>query len=264
MAERPLILVTNDDGIASPGLQAAAEAVAPLGDLLVVAPATQQTSMSRAFTKGRDVGAVVRTDFFVEGREVEAYSVAGSPVLAVAHALLELAPRLPALCVSGINYGENCGAAITVSGTIGAALEAELYGVPGLASSLQVDVSEWHSYGDMDWSAAKHFTRLFAEQILVEGLPDEVSLLNLNVPRGATPVTEVRRTVQSRQRYYAQVRPETRVLADPVRLRVEVVVDHEALEDDSDVYAVVRDRVVSVTPLTWSMTAVTTWQPPGV
>ena len=261
MGERPLILVTIDDGILSPGLRAAAEAVARLGELLVVAPATQQTSMSRAFTKGMDVGAVVATVLEVDGRQVEAYAVTGSPVLSVAHALLELAPRRPELCVSGINYGENCGAAITVSGTVGAALEAELYGVPALASSLQVDVSEWHSYGKQDWTAARHFTRLLAEQILTDGLPSGVSLLNLNVPRDATPQTEVRRTVQSRQRYYTQLRPKTRLMTDPVRLKVAVVVDEDLLEPDSDICAVVKDRVVSVTPLTWSMTAHTTWQP---
>jgi 5'-nucleotidase len=258
---RPLILLTNDDGITSPGLRAAAEAVADLGDLLVVAPSTQQTSMSRAFTRGPDVGQVVQVPFAVAGREVPAYAVTGSPVLAVAHALLELAPRLPDLCVSGINYGENCGAAITVSGTVGAALEAELYGVPSIASSLQVDVSEWHGLGEQDWAAAGHFTRLLASQVLADGLPEEVGLLNLNVPRGATTATPVRRTVQSRQRYYVQAHPGERTLSDPVRLRVSVQVDDAALEPDSDVWAVTRDGVVSVTPLGWSMTAQTAWQP---
>ena len=138
---RPLILVTNDDGLHSPGLLAAAEAVTDLGDLLIAAPATQQTSMSRAFVTGDDIGAITRHDLRVAGRNVAAYSVVGSPVVAVTHALLELADRTPDLCISGINYGENIGGALGVSGTVSAALEAEAHGVPGIAASVQVDVT---------------------------------------------------------------------------------------------------------------------------
>jgi 5'-nucleotidase len=79
---RPLILVTNDDGLHSPGLLAAAESVSDLGDLLIAAPATQQTSMSRAFVTGDDIGAIARHDLRVAGRTVAAYSVVGSPVVA--------------------------------------------------------------------------------------------------------------------------------------------------------------------------------------
>src|SRR6476661_426248 len=192
---RPLILVTNDDGLHSPGLLAAAESVSDLGDLLIAAPATQQTSMSRAFVTGDDIGAIARHDLRVAGRTVAAYSVVGSPVVAVTHALLELADRAPDLCLSGINYGENVGGALGVSGTVSAALEAEAHGVPGVAASVQVDVTAWRTFTDVDWTAARHFTRLLAHQVLTEGLPDDVAVLNLNVPGGATPDTELRRTV---------------------------------------------------------------------
>ena len=151
---RPLILVTNDDGLHSPGLRAAADAVTDLGDLLIVAPATQQTSMSRAFVTGDDIGAITRHDLHVAGRNVAGYSVVGSPVVAVTHALLELADRTPDLCISGINYGENVGGALGVSGTVSAALEAEAHGVPGIAASVQVDVASWRTFDDLDWRAA--------------------------------------------------------------------------------------------------------------
>ncbi len=259
---QPLILVTNDDGLHSPGLLAAAEAVAEFGELLIAAPATQQTSMSRAFVTGDDIGAISAHDLLIDGRVVTGYSIVGSPVLAVTHALLELADRLPDLCISGINYGENVGGALGVSGTVSAALEAEAHGIPGVATSVQVDVTAWRTFADIDWTAARHFTRLLADQVLTDGLPDDVAVLNLNVPDGATPDTELRRTVQSRQPYYVHsLPPGDRIAADPLRLQVAAEIDTGSLEPDSDIRAVVCDGVASVTPLSWSMTARTGWQP---
>lgn len=261
-AERPLILITNDDGIHSPGLLAAAEAVMELGDVLVVAPATQQTSMSRAFIGGPRAGAVEVVDLEVAGRPVQGYAVTGSPVMAVTHAVLEIAPRPLALCISGINYGENVGGAIGVSGTIGAAVEANVYGVPAIAASITAKPSEWRSHGDLDWTAATHFTRLLAEQVLEDGLPADVSVLNLNVPRDATARTELRRTVQSRVPYYVRAPVAAgRVLEEPYQFRVRIGFDWDAVEPGTDVHAIAQDSVVSVTPLTWRMTADTDWAP---
>lgn len=262
MPESPLILVTNDDGLLSPGLHAAAEAVAGLGDLLIAAPATQQTAMSRAFVHDAHAGVIERVEMHVAGRTVPGYAISGSPVMAVTHAVLELAGRPVRLCVSGINYGENVGAAIGASGTVGAALEADAYGIPGIAVAITAQVSGWRTFGTVDWTAARHFTRLLARQVLDEGMPDGVSVLNLNVPQSATPETELRKTVQSRQPYYVRRRPSPgRRLDQPCELTVEVVVDWDRLEPGTDIYAVACDRVASVTPLTWRMTADTDWVP---
>ncbi|HXP57963.1 MAG TPA: 5'/3'-nucleotidase SurE [Streptosporangiaceae bacterium] len=262
MPPSPLILITNDDGLLSPGLQAAAEALADLGELLLVAPATQQTSMSRAFTHGPGVGVIERTEVPVGDGAVPGYAVTGSPALAVTHALLELAERPVALCVSGVNYGENIGGSIGISGTVGAALEASTYGIPAIAVSITAQPSEWRSFGTVDWASTKHFTRLLATQTLEEGMPDGVSVLNLNVPRAATPATELRKTVQSRQPYYVRRRPEQpRQLDQPYHFPVELAVDWDHLEPGTDIHAVVHDQVVSVTPLTRQMTADTGWQP---
>jgi 5'-nucleotidase len=262
MPESPLILVTNDDGLQSPGLRAAAEAVADLGELLIAAPATQQSAMSRAVVRDARSGVIERTEFQVNGRTVPGYAVSGSPVMAVMHAVLELAERPVSLCVSGINYGENIGAAIAGSGTVGAALEADGYGIPGIAAGVTVAVSEWRTFGPVDWTAAQHFIRLLAEQVLTEGMPNGVSVLNLNVPRTATPQTELRKTTQSRQPYYVRSRPgPARPLDQPFQLAVDVVVDWDRLEPGSDIYAIARDQVASVTPLTWRMTADTDWTP---
>ena len=263
MPEPPLILVTNDDGMGSPGLHAAAEAVAGLGDLLLVAPATQQTAMSRAFVTDARAGVVERVTLQVAGRAVPAYAVSGSPVMAVAHAVLELAERPIRLCVSGINYGENIGGAIGVSGTVGAAFEADAYGIPAIAAAITAQVSEWRTFSAVDWTAARHFTRLLARQVLENGMPKGVSVLNLNVPRGATTRTELRRTVQSQQPYYVRRGPgSARPFGQPYQLPVEVVVDWDRLEPGTDIHAIVCDQVASVTPLSWQMTAQTDWMPP--
>lgn len=264
MSARPLILITNDDGLLSPGLHAAAEAVADLGELLLVAPATQQTAMSRAFLGGPDAGIVEQVDLHVAGRRVPGYAITGSPAMAVTHAVLELAERPIDLCISGINYGENIGSTIGVSGTIGAALEADAYGIPSIAAAIAAQISEWRTYGEIDWTAARHFTARLARQVLDEGMPRGVSVLSLNVPRSATVDTELRRTVQSHQPYYVRSRPDpARSLGEPYQFRVEAVVDVDRLEADSDIHAVVHDQVASVTPLTWRMTADTDWQPRG-
>jgi len=258
---RPLILITNDDGVLSPGLHAAAEAVIDLGDVLIVAPATGQTSMSRAFASGPDVGTVIPVELEIAGRDVIAYGVKGSPALAVTHAMLELADRTPALCISGVNHGENVGGGLGISGTIGAAMHAFSYDIPSLAVSLQVDIEDWHSAVDRDWTAVRHFTRLLAVKILAEGLPDPVAVINLNVPSHATDRTEIRLTTQSRINYYVHVHPGERDLGTPVTLRPAVNKVDGGIEVGSDVHAITIDGVVSVTPLTWSMAAVTDWRP---
>jgi 5'-nucleotidase len=261
MTERPLLLITNDDGVHSPGLLAAAEAVADLGELLIVAPATQQTSMGRAFASGPGVGAIERVVPQIGGRGIDCYAVTGSPALAVTHAMLELTDRQPSLCISGMNYGENIGGDLGISGTIGAAMQATAYGIPGLAVSVQVDVSEWHSKAQLDWTAAKHFTRRLTIRLLEDGMPDGVSVMNLNIPRNAKTTTELRITSQSRVSRYLHMQPVDRVLSEPVRLKIKVNPDNEGLEPDSDILAVICDEVVSVTPLTSSMSAATTWRP---
>jgi broad specificity polyphosphatase/5'/3'-nucleotidase SurE len=184
--------------------------------------------------------------------------------MAVTHAVLELAERPVSLCVSGINYGENIGVSIATSGTVGAAPEADVCGIPAIAAAVTTQVSEWRTFGTVDWTAARHFTRLLARQVLAEGVPDGVSALNLNVPQDATPQTELSKSVQSRQRYCVVSRPSApRPFDQPFELAVEVAVDWDDLGPETDIYAIARDRVASVTPLTWQMTADTDWTPRG-
>lgn len=258
-SQRPLILITNDDGVFSPGLHAAAEAAADLGDLLIAAPHQQQTAMGRSFPRTPDGGIIEPVTLQVNGSAHPAYAVHGSPAQCVRHAVLELAPRKIDLCISGINYGENIGSGITASGTVGAALEAGAWGIPGLASSLETEVSNHHGYGDgyaaLNWVTAGHFTRMFAALILERGLPEEIALLNLNVPAHATPDTLVRVTSQSRHTYFvASVNP-SRNRSEPIVFRYGPAPDREKIEANSDIHAFFVDRVVTLTPLSLDLTA---------
>ncbi len=250
----PLIFVTNDDGIASPGLRAAIEAVHDLGSLVVVAPRTQQTAASRSFPprKGTVHEQAIRLK---DGQTVQAWAVEGTPAQAVRWGLLVQVPRLPDLLISGINYGENVGVNITVSGTIGAAIEGATFGVPGLAVSLEVDPKYHLSHSEeVDFSVAGDFLRRFARLMLRARLPHDVDILKLDVPAGATPTTPWRLTRLSRQRTIhsaVRVKEDGRKYLDGYYRAF----DTDALEPDSDVYALAVERVVSITPLSIDLTS---------
>ena len=255
VVERPLILVTCDDGIESPGLRAAVQAVLPLGEVMVSAPCEQQSGAGRSLATFND-GAIHEILYQVNGQAVPAYAIYGSPAQAVLYALIELVPRKPALCVSGINFGENVGSSVTSSGTVGAAMEAANEGVLSLATSLETDKQYHYNHSeDMDFSAAIHFTRFFATQMLSRQLPADVDLLKLEVPCNATFETPWRVTRLSRQRYFQMLPSGRRYLGEKRRLDYEMVVDHATLEPDSDIQALLVDRIVAVTPLSLDLTS---------
>lgn len=219
-----------------------------LGEIILVAPRTQQSSAGRAFY-WRERGAH-KSHVRIDGFSFEAHAVDASPAVAVRYALQLVAKRTPSLVVSGINYGENIGSGLTISGTVGAALEAASEKVPALAVSLET-AREYHTSHSktIDFSAAAHFTRYFATRMLRTRLPAEVQLLNVNVPSGAKRKTTWRATRASRQSYFHS-------LVDGGRfVGYDVKVDLPSLEPDSDIQAILVDRVVSATPLTIDLTA---------
>lgn len=263
----PLILLTNDDGIESPGLAAAAAALAPLGDLLIVAPAFQQTSMGRSRTQqggldGRLFAATIR---FGD----QAWSGTGAfatPALAVEHALHELAPRPVDLVVSGINYGENVSTCVTVSGTLGAAFEAAERGIPALAVSLETGAMQYYEHDTtVDFAPVASFARLFAQLVLAGlrredaplaggKLPPDVDVLKIDVPRSATTATPWTITRQDRMSYYTPLRP---ARADPLAGPGPIVM-HVAKgcysAEGTDAWALAHG-LVSVTPLSLDLTS---------
>lgn len=253
--DRPLILLTNDDGIRSPGLWAAAEALAPLGYVVVAAPREQSSGAGRSMPPQSD-GTIREEQVAVHGKPWKVYAVGGTPAQVVQHALLELVPRRPDLVVAGINYGENVSTSITISGTIGAALEGAAFGIPALAVSLETAREHHQSYSEeVDFSAAAHFTAHFARRLLAGLTFPDVDVLKVDVPSDATPQTPWKVTRLSRARYYLPVAPERRRLDEPGRVDYEVSLESAQLEPGSDAYVLRVERQVSVTPLSLDMTS---------
>ncbi len=204
---KPQILLTNDDGIESPGIWAAAEALSGVGYVHVVAPREQSSGTGRSYPRTSD-GTIQEQTLRVNGQDWQVYAVGGTPAQAVLHAVLEVLPIKPDLVVSGINYGENLGDSVTASGTIGAAMEAASQGIPALAVSLEASLVDQLGYSrKIDFSTAGYFTALFARRVLHKRFPEDVDILKVDVPRDASPDTPWMITQQARKGYYYPVRP---------------------------------------------------------
>ena len=169
--ERPVILVTNDDGITAPGLHALVEAVLPLGDVYVVAPDSPQSGMGHAIT----INNLLRLDK-VEMHNGTWYQCSGTPVDCVKIAIDKILHRKPDLCVSGINHGSNSSINVIYSGTMSAAMEGAIEGIPSIGFSFL-------NYAlDADFTAPKKYARVIANNVLKHGLPSG-TLLNVNIPK---------------------------------------------------------------------------------
>ncbi|UZP67835.1 5'/3'-nucleotidase SurE [Desulfovibrio mangrovi] len=247
------ILITNDDGIDSPGLAAVIQAVNPLAELLIVAPLVQQTAMGRA-QRGNATTGLMKRILHVDGRDFEAFACDAAPARVVNHALSVFPGYRPDLVISGINYGENLGASVTSSGTVGAAIEGACRGIPSIAVSLETQVDTHFVYSEQDWGTSKHFLKYFTERTLQHGFPAGVDVLKIDVPSTAAPDCPWRTTRLSKSLYYRQDIPEPSVTS----LLGDVIVSKETCAEeptDTDVYALAIDRVVSVTPMTIDLTA---------
>ena len=169
-----MILVTNDDGADSPGLSALARALRSVDEVCVIAPNRNWTAAGHTKTLDRPLRVA---EVQLPGTRMSAFASDGSPSDCVALGFLGLAPSRPQLVVSGINTGPNLGSDITYSGTVSAAMEAVVSGVPGIAVSMG-------STFEIDYRYAAQFAARLARRVLREGLPPD-ALLNVNVPPGA-------------------------------------------------------------------------------
>ena len=250
---KPQILLTNDDGILSPGLWAAASALSKLGFVTVTAPREQASGAGRSLPSTSD-GIIEEKRVQVNGQEWSVFSVGGTPAQTVLHAVYEVMKEKPDLVVSGINYGENVATGITISGTVGAAIEAACFDIPALALSLETP-SKYHlSHSDeIDFSVAAHFTRYFAQRVLSKGLLPGVDLLKIDVPTLATLQTPWRSATVSRQRYYQPSPPSPTGEAKP--FSYQVYLNHERLEPGSDIHLFAVEKLITVVPMTIDMTA---------
>lgn len=251
--QRPLILVTNDDGVNSEGLWAAVNALVSLGEIIVVAPDRQWSGAGRSMPHTVS-GALTQSVREAGGQAILTYAIDATPALCVVHAMIEIAPRKPSLVVSGINFGENLSTEVTISGTIGAALEAAAFGVTSIAVSLEMSVEDHLTGGKAkDYSAGQAFTMYFAKQILDAQLPPDVDVLNINIPMSATPRTPWRLTRLSRHRYFVPIEPDR--LHGQGRPGYAVRGNLDQVERDSDIWALCVARAVSVTPLSMDITS---------
>ena len=170
--ERPLILVTNDDGINAPGIRTLISIMKDIGDIVVVAPDSPQSGMGHAITINSTLHSSRITP---KDSEITEYSCSGTPADCVKLAINELMPRKPDLCVSGINHGSNSSINVIYSGTMSAAIEAGIEGVPAIGFSL-LDY-RWNA----DFEQSKNFISMITLNALNNGIPKGV-VLNVNIP----------------------------------------------------------------------------------
>jgi 5'-nucleotidase len=171
MSQRPLILVCNDDGIFAPGIQALIEVMQELGEVLVVAPDSPQSGMGHAIT----INSTLRVNRVYNDDGLVKYSCSGTPVDCIKMAVSKLSDRPISLVVSGINHGSNSSINVIYSGTMSAAVEGCIEGIPSIGYSLCN-----YSY-DADFESCKPYVKKIAQLVLEKGLPEGVCL-NVNIP----------------------------------------------------------------------------------
>jgi len=230
------ILVTNDDGYRSDGIQALGEALRAIGQVVTVAPVLEASAIGHALT--------LRRPLRLEALGDDLYAVDGTPTDCVNIAIAEVLKGAPDLVVSGINKGWNLGDDVTYSGTVAGALEAALLGIPALAVSLR------QTRGAYDFSHAARAAALLAENILRRPLPPR-TFLNINVPKGQPKGYRV--TVQATRNHVTSV-AERHDPKGHAYFWIEEGQNEWQPHDRSD-YQAVRDGYVSITPLHPDLTA---------
>lgn len=227
---RPSILVTNDDGIDSEGIAALAQALGRVGQVRVVAPRQEMSASSHSISLSRPLRyEQVKTDW---------YAVHGTPADAVIMALNHIIPEMPDMVFSGINKGSNLGANAYYSGTVGAAVEGTLHGIPAIAISIC-------ARQDFQFEPAADFAARLAGMVLEGGLPAGVTL-NVNVPDGWSNGA---RLARQGTRIARNVLVETTDPKDRKYYWMSEQMDEQKITPDSD-YAAVRDGHIAITPLT--------------
>ncbi len=239
---KPVILITNDDGITSPGIRALYEAVKDLGQIVIVAPDKPQSGMGHAITIGHPL-RLQPSDLFPG---IDAYSCSGTPVDCVKLAVDKVLHRKPDLCLSGINHGPNHSINVIYSGTMSAAMEAAIENIPAVGFSLMD-----HSI-HADFSAAQHYARVITEKMLKEK-PARHILLNVNIPN--FPLSEIKGYKICKQAY-AKYQEKFLERKDPSGKKYYWLTGEFVNFDngrDSDVWAL-ANNYVSVVPVQFDLT----------
>ncbi len=239
--KKPHILLTNDDGIFAPGLYALYLALRDLAEVTVVAPDSEKSAVGHAIT----ISDPLRVTDFEKNGEFFGHAVKGTPSDCVKLAYFALLPQKPDMVVSGINYGSNTGINVIYSGTVSAATEGTILGLPSFAISLA-------TFKDADFAYAAKFAAALTKKILEEGLPHGM-FLNVNVPN--VPEPQIRGVAITRMgnamyddKYDKRIDPRNRVYYWLTGSKVEL---NEGLETDD---GAIEQNQVSVTPLHFDLT----------
>jgi 5'-nucleotidase len=187
--KKPVILITNDDDITSPGIRSLVEAVKDIGEVVVVAPDKPQSGMGHAIT----IGSPLRMNKMNIFGDIEAWQTSGTPVDCVKIAVDKVLHRKPDICLSGINHGANHSINVIYSGTMSAAMEASIEGIPSIGFSL-LD----YRY-EADFEPAKFYVRKMVLELLQRKKLDPHFLLNVNIPN--VPLKEIKGVKICKQAY---------------------------------------------------------------
>ncbi len=243
---KPLILVSNDDGITSRGIRALVETMHQIGEVVVVAPNSPQSGMGHAITIGNTLRLDSSIAFEAEG--IEAYECSGTPAdcvkLAKHHVLKD---RRPDLVVSGINHGSNSSISVLYSGTMSAAIEAAIEGLPAIGFSL-CDYSL-----TADFSHSLDYIKTIALQVLTSGMPDNIAL-NVNIPgKNDGPIQGIKVCRQGQAKYTENFDQRTDPHGRPYFWMAGDFVDLDKGED-TDIWAL-RNGYISIVPCSFDLTA---------
>ena len=241
---KPLILVTNDDGITSPGIRALVEVVKELGDVVIIAPDKPQSGMGHAIT----INSTLRINKLNDYKVKEEYSCNGTPVDCVKIAVNKILKRKPDLVVSGINHGSNFSINIIYSGTMSAAVEGAIEGIPSVGFSL-CDESI-----NADFSGSQLVVKKICANILKNGLPKD-TCLNVNIPPLKTEELKgIRVCRQARSNWVEELDERKDPSGKPYYWLTGKFVNFEEGNRETDVWAV-DHGYVSVVPVHFDMTA---------
>lgn len=248
-----LILLTNDDGIRSPGLWAAAEELTKIAEVWIAAPAKQCTSAGRSHTRDTS-GAITKWESRLKG--VTAFAVDCAPAQCIHHALLNIMPEKPDLVISGINSGVNISIDITRSGTVGAALEAANYGIPAIAVSLETKESEtFADEPDADFSTAAYFCGFFASAAAAGIFDGDIHVLKIEVPSGASADTDWEISTLARKAYYLVESAGESRCGSHSGLSWQTRKDSSVYPEGTDAHTLLVKKKVAVTPLSIDLTS---------
>jgi 5'-nucleotidase len=244
MQKRPLILVVNDDGITAPGIRKLIAIASELVEVMVVAPDSPQSGMGHAITVNSTLFLNPVSD---SDPNLLEYSCSGTPVDCVKLAVNELLERKPDLCISGINHGSNSSINVIYSGTMSAAVEAGIEGIPAIGFSL-LDYN-WNA----DFESSTKFVKSIIIQVLSNGLPEGV-ILNVNIP--ALPEQDIKGIKVCRQAkaYWAEKfdKRKTPQGKDYYWLTGEFI--NQDKGEDTDEWAL-KNGYISVVPVQFDLTA---------